>query len=96
MQPIGTIDVSILTTGQSEGMKKRRFAIKNNLKDLVKRKGKVQTINYQKTWNELKEASDVVSKILYRIYFKKIREIDFTEKILCRDFFREINFTIFF
>ena len=59
----GTIDVSILTTGQSEGMKKRRIAIKNNLKDLVKRKGKVQTINYQKTWNELKESSDVVSKI---------------------------------
>jgi len=56
----GTIDVSILTTGQSEGMKKRRVAIKNNLKDLVKRKGKVQTINYQKTWNELKEASDVM------------------------------------
>merc|ERR1739844_47454 len=56
----GMIDVSILTTGQSEGMKKRRVAIKNNLKDLVKRKGKVQTINYQKTWNELKEASDVM------------------------------------
>ena len=69
----GTIDVSILTTGQSEGMKKRRMAIKNNLKDLVKRKGKVQTINYQKTWNELKEASDVVSeKYLYRIFRKKI------------------------
>ena len=69
----GTIDVSILTTGQSEGMKKRRVAIKNNLKDLVKRKGKVQTINYQKTWNELKEASDVVSeKYLYRIFRKKI------------------------
>ena len=66
----GTIDVSILTTGQSEGMKKRRVTIKNNLKDLVKRKGKVQTINYQKTWNELKEASDVVSeKYLYRSLF---------------------------
>ena len=57
----GTIDVSILTTGQSEGMKKRRFAIKTSLKDLIVKKGKIQTVNYLKTWNELKEVSDVVS-----------------------------------
>ena len=58
----GTIDVSILTTGQSEGIRKRRGAIKKSLQDLIGKKGKVQTINYQKTWNELKENSDVVSK----------------------------------
>merc|ERR1719357_1420521 len=56
----GTIDVSILTTGQSEGIRKRRFAVKNTLKDLIGKKGKVNTINYQKTWNELKEHSDLM------------------------------------
>merc|ERR1711953_369337 len=56
----GTIDVSILTTGQSEGIRKRRGAIKKSLQDLIGKKGKVQTINYQKTWNELKENSDVM------------------------------------
>merc|ERR1711981_75240 len=56
----GTIDVSILTTGQSEGIRKRRFAVKNTLKDLINKKGKVNTINYQKTWNELKEQSDLM------------------------------------
>ena len=54
------IDVSILTTGQSEGIRKRRFAVKNTLKDLIAAKGKVNTINYQKTWNDLKEHSDLV------------------------------------
>merc|ERR1712223_324319 len=56
----GTIDVSILTTGQSEGIRKRRFAVKSTLKDLITKKGKVNTINYQKTWNELKEHSDLM------------------------------------
>merc|ERR1711860_373236 len=65
----GTIDVSILTTGQSEGIRKRRGAIKKSLQDLIGKKGKVQTINYQKTWNELKENSDVVSKM---IFFREI------------------------
>ena len=57
---LGMIDVSILTTGQSEGIRKRRFAVKTTLKDLIAAKGKVNTINYQKTWNDLKEHSDLV------------------------------------
>ncbi len=57
----GKIDVSILTTGQSEGTRKRRVAVKNTLKEVITKKGKVQTINYHRTWNELKENSDVVS-----------------------------------
>ena len=66
----GTIDVSILTTGQSEGIRKRRGAIKKSLQDLIGKKGKVQTINYQKTWNELKENSDVVSKNFQDFFVK--------------------------
>ena len=65
----GTIDVSILTTGQSEGIRKRRFAVKSTLKDLITKKGKVNTINYQKTWNELKEHSDLVRKKTFIFFF---------------------------
>jgi DNA replication licensing factor MCM4 len=57
----GKIDVSILTTGQSENTRKRRHQVKTTLQGLITKKGKVQTINYLKTWNELKESSDVVS-----------------------------------
>lgn len=58
----GQINVGILTTGQSEGYRKRREEVKKSLQGLVDKKGrKVQTMNYLKTWNELKEASDVVS-----------------------------------
>ena len=57
----GKIDVSILTTGQSEGSRKRRLLVKNGLKAVIDKKGKIQTLNYLKTWNELKESSDLVN-----------------------------------
>lgn len=57
----GLIDVSILTTGQSEGSRKRRAQVKASLKAVVDKKGsKVLTLNYLKTWMELKENSDLV------------------------------------
>ena len=57
----GKIDVSILTTGQSEGTRKRRLLVKTALKSVIdKRPGKAQTLNYLKTWNDLKENSDVM------------------------------------
>lgn len=57
----GKIDVSILTTGQSEGTRKRRLLVKNALNAVIeKRPGKAQTLNYLKTWNELKENSDLM------------------------------------
>jgi DNA replication licensing factor MCM4 len=57
----GKIDVSILTTGQSEGTRKRRDLVKNALKSVIdKRPGKAQTLNYLKTWNDLKVNSDLM------------------------------------
>ncbi|XP_040567815.1 DNA replication licensing factor MCM4 [Lepeophtheirus salmonis] len=56
----GKIDVSILTTGQSEGYRKRRMEVKNGLQALITKKGKVQTLNYLKTMNDLKESSDIM------------------------------------
>jgi len=59
----GKIDVSILTTGQSENKRKRRHLVKLALENLIGKKGKVHTINYMKTWTELKEASEVVRRL---------------------------------
>ena len=57
----GKIDVSILTTGQSEGTRKRRQQVKIALKALIeKRPGKAQVLNWLKTWNDLKENSDIM------------------------------------
>ena len=42
-------------------LRKRRLEVKTALKALIEKKGKIQTMNYNKTWNDLKEASDVVS-----------------------------------
>lgn len=56
----GKIDISILTTGQSEGGRRRRQEVKASLKSLIEKKGKVQTINWMNTWNQLKEQSDIM------------------------------------
>ena len=57
----GKIDVSTIYTGQSEGSRKRREELKKVLKDIVSKKGKAQTMNFSKTWQELREQSDLVS-----------------------------------
>lgn len=58
----GTINLDIITTGQSEGYRKRREQVCTAFKNMLKKKGKLQTINYHKTWLDLKENSDVVSR----------------------------------
>lgn len=58
----GKIDVSTIYTGQSEGSRKRREELKKVLKDIVSKKGKAQTMNFSKTWQELREQSDLVRR----------------------------------
>ena len=72
----GKIDVSILTTGQSEGKRKRRLLVKNALNAVIeKRPGKAQTLNYLKTWNELKENSDLmVTRDMYEDALKDLSD----------------------
>merc|ERR1712029_104959 len=71
----GKIDVSILTTGQSEGSRKRRQQVMHGLKSLIQNKGKVQTLNYLKTWNELKETSDLmVTRDMYEDALKDLSD----------------------
>ena len=52
----GKIDVSILTTGLSSSMRKRRTEVAQALKALIKGKGKVTTLNFQKVFTELRES----------------------------------------
>jgi len=71
----GKIDVSILTTGQSEGTRKRRLMVKNGLQAIIEKRGKVQTLNYLKTWNELKESSDLmVTRDMYEDALKDLSD----------------------
>ena len=56
----GTINLDILATGQSEGYRLRRQEVQKVFTDLIKKKGNIQTLNYSKMWQELKENSDLV------------------------------------
>ena len=44
--------------------RKRRLEIAKSLKELLQSKGKAPSVKYQQTYEELKEASDLVSKQL--------------------------------
>ncbi|XP_076061551.1 disc proliferation abnormal [Oratosquilla oratoria] len=56
----GKIDISILTTGLSSAARKRRAEVAQSLKKLIQGKGKVTTLNFQKTFLDLKESSDLM------------------------------------
>lgn len=57
----GRIDVGILTTGVSAAARKRRAELVQVLKKVIKAKGNVPTVNYQKLLEELREGSSIVS-----------------------------------
>ncbi|KAK0076374.1 hypothetical protein PV325_004816 [Microctonus aethiopoides] len=56
----GKIDVSILTTGISAAARTRRNELTGALKKLIESKGKVQMLNYQKVFTELKEMIQIL------------------------------------
>ncbi|KAF7996102.1 hypothetical protein HCN44_009983 [Aphidius gifuensis] len=58
----GKIDVSILTTGVSAAAaaRKRRKKLTEALKKLIQSKGKVPSVNYQKTLTEMKESMQIL------------------------------------
>ena len=60
---------------QSEGSRKRRQMVKEGLKSLIEKKGKVQTLNYLKTWSDLKESSDLmVTRDMYEDALKDLSD----------------------
>ena len=49
--------------------------MKEGLKSLIEKKGKVQTLNYLKTWNDLKESSDLmVTRDMYEDALKDLSD----------------------
>ncbi|XP_055374782.1 DNA replication licensing factor MCM4 [Condylostylus longicornis] len=56
----GKIDVGILTTGLSTAARKKRAELIVAIKDLLKKKGNIPTIPYQKLFTEIKENSQVL------------------------------------
>jgi len=72
----GKIDVSILTTGQSSGTRKRRAEVAASLKGIVEKKGKMQTINYNKLWTELRDRSDVqITRDMYEDALRDLQDV---------------------
>lgn len=58
----GKIDVGILTTGLSTTARKKRADLVANIKDALKKKGKMPTVSWNKLFTDLKENSQIVSK----------------------------------
>lgn len=57
----GKIDVGILTTGLSEAARKKRADLITVIRDMLKKKGGVPTLPYQKLFTDIRESSQVVS-----------------------------------
>lgn len=60
----GKIDVGILTTGLSSAARKRRQELTQALRKLLSVKGKGASLNYQKILSEIKDSSQLVSKVV--------------------------------
>nr|QIC49964.1 DNA replication licensing factor MCM4 [Actinia equina] len=74
----GLIDVNILTTGLSGSDRKKRMELAKSLKDMIQTKGKIASVDYQKTFSELREASDMpVSREHYDGALKILQDEDF-------------------
>lgn len=58
----GKIDVGILTTGLSTTARKKQADLVANIKNVLKMKGKVPTVSWNKLLTELNEKSQIVSK----------------------------------
>lgn len=57
----GKIDVGILTTGLSTAARKKRADLVANIKEVLKKKGKVPTVSWNKLYGEIRENSQIVS-----------------------------------
>ncbi|KAG1667609.1 DNA replication licensing factor mcm4-A [Nymphon striatum] len=73
----GKIDITILTTGLSSANRKQRAEIAQVLRKLIKLKGKVPTLNYQKIFNEIREQSDMqITRELFEDALKDLQDDD--------------------
>lgn len=74
----GKIDITILTTGMSSSIRRRRLEVAGALRKLLQSKGKTQTFNYQKIFLELKEQSDtMITKEMFEDALKDLQDDEF-------------------
>jgi len=71
----GRIDVSILTTGQSSAMRKRKVEIAKALRELIGKRGKAANVSYDKLFSEFKESSDIqITRDMYEDALKDLQD----------------------
>ncbi|GAB6030412.1 DNA replication licensing factor, mcm4 component, variant 2 [Chamberlinius hualienensis] len=74
----GKIDVSILTTGLSSDSRRKRAELAQALKKMIVEKGKVSTLNYQKTMAEFREQIDIqLTKDMFEEVLQILQDEDF-------------------
>ncbi|XP_046744598.1 DNA replication licensing factor MCM4 [Diprion similis] len=74
----GKIDVGILTTGLSAAARKRRMELTQAIRSLIESKGKIPTLNYQKIFTEIKEASQIlVTREMFEDSLKELQDDGF-------------------
>lgn len=78
----GKIDVGILTTGLSTSERKKRAELVANIKDVLKKKGKVPTVSWNKLYLEMKDNSQIVS-IFWSAFGGVVKSFCLTEKCSC-------------
>merc|ERR1712107_468184 len=64
---------SILTTGQSSASRKRRQEVAKALQELLSKKNKTPTINYDKLFSDFKGSSDI--QITREMYDDALRDL---------------------
>ncbi|XP_015516806.2 DNA replication licensing factor MCM4 [Neodiprion lecontei] len=74
----GKIDVGILTTGLSAAARKRRMELTQAIRSLIESKGKIPTLNYQKIFTEIKEASQIlITREMFEDSLKELQDDGF-------------------
>ncbi|XP_071957644.1 DNA replication licensing factor mcm4-A-like [Antedon mediterranea] len=76
----GTINIDILATGMSTSARKQRQEVKHALNKLIQDKGKVATLKYQKTFEELRESSDTL--ITKEMFDSALRDLADEERLI--------------
>jgi len=78
----GRIDVSILTTGQSSSGRKRRQEVQTALRALLRKKGKVASVNIDSLFKEFRGGSDI--QITRDMYEDALRDLS-EENVIVRN-----------
>ncbi|XP_043464971.1 DNA replication licensing factor MCM4 [Leptopilina heterotoma] len=84
----GRIDINILTTGVSEGERKRQLLLTNAVKKIIEEKDTLRTLSYQKLFAEIRSTSETfVTKEMFDDALRNLQDEDVI-KILSKNTIR--------